>query len=186
MRRDMGGSGSNESGTAVEIKIRDAKTADIEPIVALVRACIAGMRGRGIEQWDEVYPDRGTIASDVRDGTAVVAVAEQTIAGFAVLDEHQEPEYGEVPWRFTGRAAVIHRMMVAPSIEGHGVARALMALLEGRAISAGYSSIRLDAFINNPRAVRFYERCAYRRAGQVRFRKGDFTCFEKALGRTGS
>jgi GNAT superfamily N-acetyltransferase len=165
----------------VNIEIREASAADIEPILEVVAACIAGMRRRGIDQWDEVYPDRATIEGDVQEGTAVVAIADQTIAGFAVLDEHQEPEYGEVPWRFTGRAAVMHRMMVAPSVEGRGIARALMTFLESRAASSGYSSIRLDAFIDNPRALRFYERCEYRHAGQVRFRKGDFLCFEKDL-----
>ena len=169
----------------MNIEIREASTADIEPILDLLRTCIAGMRSRGIDQWDEVYPDRGSIERDVRNGTAVVAIADQTIAGFAALDEHQEPEYGEVPWSFTGRAAVIHRMMVAPSVEGRGIARALMTCLESRAMSSGYSSIRLDAFVNNPRAVRFYERCGYHRAGQVRFRKGDFDCFEKELARGG-
>ena len=169
----------------MSIEIRAASTADIEPILDLVRVCIAGMRSRGIDQWDEVYPDRGTIEGDVQGGTAVVAIADQMIAGFAVLDDHQEPEYGEVPWSFTGRAAVIHRMMVAPSLEGRGIARALMTFLEMRATSSGYSSIRLDAFMKNPRAVRFYERCDYRRAGQVRFRKGDFSCFEKELVRVG-
>jgi ribosomal protein S18 acetylase RimI-like enzyme len=167
----------------VNVEIRDASTADIEPIVDLMRACIAGMRSRGIDQWDEVYPDRRTIEGDVQNnGAAVVAIADQAIVGFAVLDEHQEPEYGAVAWRLTGRAAVVHRMMVAPPIEGCGIARALMTFLESRATSSGYSSIRLDAFVNNPRAVRFYERCGYRRAGQVRFRKGDFYCFEKELG----
>jgi ribosomal protein S18 acetylase RimI-like enzyme len=167
----------------VSIEIREASAVDIEPALDLLRACIAGLRSRGIDQWDELYPDRRTIERDVRDGAAVVAVADQTIAGFAVLDEHQEPEYSEVPWR-SRRAAVIHRMMVAPRAEGRGIARAMMTFLERSAISSGYASIRLDAFVNNPRAVRFYERCGYRRAGQVRFRKGDFYCFEKEL--TGS
>jgi hypothetical protein len=49
----------------VNIEIREASTADIEPIFDLVRACIAGMRRRGIDQWDEVYPDRGIIERDV-------------------------------------------------------------------------------------------------------------------------
>jgi GNAT superfamily N-acetyltransferase len=169
----------------VNIEIREASSADIEPIVDLVRACIVGMRSRGIDQWDEVYPDRGTIESDVLGGTALVVIAGGSIAGFAVLNGHQEPEYADVPWSVTGRAAVIHRMMVAPSLEGRGIAHTLMTFLEDRARSCGYSSIRLDAFVKNPRAVRFYERCAYRRAGQVRFRKGDFSCFEKELGRTG-
>lgn len=167
----------------VNIEIREASSADIESILDLVGACIAGMRSQGIDQWDEVYPDRCTIEGDVEDGTAIIAIVDEKISGFAVLDEHQEPEYGGVPWSFTNRAAVIHRMMVAPLLEGRGIARALMAFLENRATLFGCSSIRLDAFMKNPRAVRFYERCEYRRAGQVRFRKGDVFCFEKELRR---
>jgi RimJ/RimL family protein N-acetyltransferase len=41
--------------------------------------------------------------------------------------------------------------------------------------------MRLDAFSENPRALRVYDRDGYRRAGQVRLRKGTFICFEKAL-----
>jgi ribosomal protein S18 acetylase RimI-like enzyme len=71
--------------------------------------------------------------------------------------------------------------MVAPAAEGKGVARALIRFLETRGASAGHTCIRLDVFVQNPRAVRFYERSSYRRAGLVRFRKGDFFCYEKIL-----
>jgi len=53
---------------------------------------------------------------------------------------------------------------------------------EERAYGAGYRSLRLDAFAGNLRALRFYERLGYAEAGRVRFRKGDFHCFENALG----
>jgi GNAT superfamily N-acetyltransferase len=167
------------------ISIREALIADIEPIASLVRACIAGMRSQEIDQWDEVYPDQGTIQRDVETGNAVVAIADQMIVGFAVLDEHQEPEYADVPWHFTNRAAVVHRMMVTPLMEGRGIARKLLAILESRAASSGYLSIRLDAFTENPRAVKFYEQRDYRRAGQVKLRKGAFYCFEKELTHAG-
>ena len=90
-----------------------------------------------------------------------------------------------MPWSFTnvwGRDPSHDGCSVS---EGRGIARALMTFLESHAASSGYSSIRLDAFTQNPRAVRFYDRCEYRRAGQVRFRKGDFTCSEKELRRAG-
>ena len=72
-------------------------------------------------------------------------------------------------------------MMVAPALEGRGIARVLVEVLETRAAQIGYECIRLDAFHENDRAVKFYERADYRRAGQVRFRKGLFDCFEKQL-----
>jgi len=45
----------------------------------------------------------------------------------------------------------------------------------------GYAAIRLDAFVLNARAVALYTGRGYRRAGEVRFRKGVFFVFEEAL-----
>jgi GNAT superfamily N-acetyltransferase len=167
------------------MEIRPATRADVGALLDLVQSCINGMRAQGIEQWDEVYPDAATIEGDVNGGTAFVATVDRIVVGMAVLNEHQDPEYSEVSWRYSGRVAVVHRLMVVPLAEGKGVARALMTFLEALAASRGYDCIRLDAFQQNGRAVQFYERSEYRRAGQVRFRKGDFDCFEKHLGRAG-
>lgn len=72
--------------------------------------------------------------------------------------------------------------MTSPEAEGRGVARALADFLEARAAGRGCRSIRLDCFSLNPRAVAFYEKRGYIRAGGVRFRKGEFHCMEKRLG----
>jgi GNAT superfamily N-acetyltransferase len=169
----------------VDIEIRQANLVDIAGLMDLVRVCILNMQSQGIDQWDDVYPDRGTIQRDVNDGAVFIAGIAGVIAGMAALNEHQDPEYTDVPWRFLGRPAVIHRLMVAPATEGKGVARALMRFLETRGEGIGYNCIRLDVFAQNPRAERFYELSSYHRAGQVRFRKGNFYCYEKLLGRAG-
>jgi GNAT superfamily N-acetyltransferase len=166
-----------------EISIGLATSEDVDALLALASICIDHMRSHGIEQWDEVYPDPKTIEEDVRSGTTFVASKTGEIVGALVLDDHQEPEYAEVPWQFTaGPAAVVHRLMIRPAFEGRGLARALMKFAEGRAWTLGYRAVRLDAFTENPKALGLYERLEYRSAGQVRFRKGYFRCFEKLLG----
>jgi ribosomal protein S18 acetylase RimI-like enzyme len=164
-----------------DAEIRKASSGDLDVLLGLVRECIEVMRRRGIDQWDDVYPDRATVERDVDEATAFVATLQDVPVGMAVLNERQEPEYADVPWLYVGRPAVIHRLMVSPTVEGTGIARALMAHMEGRARVLGFDCIRLDAFRHNSRAIRFYERSDYRRAGQVRFRKGEFHCFEKRL-----
>jgi ribosomal protein S18 acetylase RimI-like enzyme len=58
-----------------------------------------------------------------------------------------------------------------------------MDFAENYAIENNYTSIRLDAFSNNPRALRFYENRDYQRRGEVFFpgRELPFYCFEKIL-----
>jgi len=90
-----------------------------------------------IDQWDDTYPDRDTLAHDASSEKALVAVDGNQVIGMLALNEHQDIEYGDVPWEFDhGRVAVVHRL---------------------------------------------YQGLGYRRAGQVRFRKGLFDCFEKQM-----
>lgn len=161
--------------------IRSATLDDLDGVMGLVDACIRGMHHAGIDQWDERYPDKAMLEGDLRSETAFLSVSSDAVTGLVVLNEIQEPEYAEVPWTLPGRVAVVHRLMVAPMWEGHGVGRALMRFVEERATGLGYNCIRLDVFSLNARAVRFYECAKYRQAGSVRFRKGIFHCLEKAL-----
>jgi GNAT superfamily N-acetyltransferase len=92
-----------------------------------------------------------------------------------VLNEYQNPEYAQVPWTFgPNRGAVMHRLMVASLWHGRGITRKLMAFAEDRACEFGYGVIRLDAFTDNPRALRLCQTIGYRDAGGIMFRKGHF------------
>lgn len=164
--------------------VRLATEANLDAVVLLLRDCVAAMRAEGIDQWDEIYPSRETLSSDIREGTLHLAYSDAaTLVGAMVLNEHQNPEYAQVPWAFQdGRVAVVHRLMVAPSSQRKGIARWLMAFTEDRARELGYDAIRLDAFSENPRALRLYQDLGYHDAGSVTFRKGLFRCFEKRLG----
>ena len=99
-----------------------------------------------------------------------------------VLNEEQQPEYAEVSWEYPGRALVIHRLTIAPAFQRRGLATRLMDFAEEMAFAEGYNCIRLDAFTRNPAAFGLYERRGYRKAGVVRFRKGDLFCYEKKVG----
>lgn len=169
-------------GAPPDIVISAATSADVDGLLALTRDCIERMRADGIDQWDERYPDRGTIEADIRSGAAFTASQDGGLVASVVLNEHQDPEYDAIDWRFTdGPATVVHRLMVHPRLEGRGLARVLMKFAEDRAGRVGHRAIRLDAFANNPRALRLYEKLGYRDAGTVVFRKGVFRCFEKEI-----
>lgn len=156
---------------------------DIDGVMTLVAACIADMRAAGIEQWDDVYPDRQMMLQDARDRTLYLASFQSDLVGVLVVNGWQNPEYSEVPWTISAaRVAVVHRLMVDPRHQGKGIARKLMHFAETLARGLGCDVVRLDAFSMNPRALHLYQRLGYHDAGCVTFRKGVFRCFEKALG----
>jgi ribosomal protein S18 acetylase RimI-like enzyme len=150
-------------------------------VFTLVREAIRQMDSQGIAQWDERYPTREILAKDIEGGEMHILESEGKAAGIIVLSEHQEPEYAAVQWRFPGPALVIHRLTVHPAFQRRGLASRLMDFAEEWAAARKYACIRLDAFSKNPGACALYANRDYRKAGIVRFRKGDFLCFEKAV-----
>ena len=168
------------------ISIRPATSRDVDDVLALVRGCVDRMRRHGIEQWDDLYPDRETIGEDLSAGEAFVAIGETGLVGYVALGASQDPEYADVPWAFTADpTVVVHRLMVDPGYQGRGFAKMLMGFAESHALTSGYRTVRLDAFVGNPAALHLYDRLGYRDAGSIRHRTGDFRCFEKELATSG-
>jgi GNAT superfamily N-acetyltransferase len=172
-----------QSLTVSSLLIRPATVGDLPQLVRLLRECVAAMQRDGIDQWDDIYPTGEVLGGDIESGTIyVTALDAQRVIGAVVLDEHQAPQYRDVPWTIAdGKVGVVHRLMVHPDFQREGIARSLMEFIEIRARELGYTVIRLDTFTRNPRALRLYQRLGYRDAGPVTLRKGLFRCFEKAL-----
>jgi ribosomal protein S18 acetylase RimI-like enzyme len=166
------------------LSIRLAEAGDVDAVMRLVRDCIAEMRRAGIEQWDDIYPDRATLLADAQEGALYLASHErEPLVGCLVVNKYQNPEYAAVPWTMSpARVAVVHRLMVDPRFQNRGIARELMRFAERRAGELACDVIRLDAFAANPSALRLYQRLGYHDAGSVTFRKGLFRCFEKRIG----
>ena len=162
--------------------IRKATGEDKSAIFRIYRNAIVDMDSKGIFQWDEVYPNEENVDRDICNGQAYVYVDENTIKGVVVLNEHQDKEYEDLHWQYTGgKQLVVHRLCVDPRHQKNGIARQLMDYAEKYGVSAGYTSIRLDAFLDNARAWQLYEKLGYAKVGIVKFRKGLFYCYEKKL-----
>jgi GNAT superfamily N-acetyltransferase len=169
----------------VKVDVRLAGAADLDALVGLLGDCVREMQARGLDQWDQVYPNRATLETDIAAGTlyrATRADGSDGWLGSFTLNQHQDPEYADVPWRVTAQpVAVVHRLMVHPSAQRRGLGRFLMRFAERRAGELGFRALRLDTLLANQRALALYRNLGYAEPGQVRFRKGLFACFEKAL-----
>ena len=124
----------------------------------LVRACIEDMTRRGIDQWDEIYPAQDRFEADLSAGTLYVARTEdEELVGIFTLNGVQDFEYEEVPWTILEEpVAVVHRLMVAPGVQGSGIAKRLMAAAEAAARELDFAVMRLDAYTQNRRALQLY------------------------------
>jgi ribosomal protein S18 acetylase RimI-like enzyme len=163
------------------MNIRNCKPEEIDAILDIVKKAIQSMNDNNIFQWDEVYPDRKLLLNDIEKQELYAIEQGKNVTGFMALNETQSPEYETIKWKFGGRVLVVHRLTIDPKYQRQGFANILMDFAEKKAFSENYNSIRLDAFVNNPAAFTLYEKRGYNKAGKVRFRKGDFYCFEKKI-----
>ena len=166
----------------MELEFRRAGTDDLDALVALYGAAAQDMREKGIDQWDEYYPDREILAEDVESGDMTLGFLDGQLACAYVVNREYDPEYELGAWEHTeGDFCVLHRLCVNPQLQGRDLARQAMARMEKTALEQGFDSVRLDVFSQNLHAQRLYEKLGYRRTGEVRFRKGIFYLMEKKL-----
>lgn len=165
--------------------IRKATPADLDNIKQLTESCAVALQGKGIFQWNELYPSRDQLAKDIELGELFILEEDSEIAGIIVLTAVMDEEYIPIKWLTPNRNNLyVHRLATHPGIWGKGYGQKLMDFAEAFALENHYSSVRLDTFSQNKRNQKFYESRGYKRLGNIHFPKQSehpFYCYEKVL-----
>ncbi len=111
------------------------------------------------KQRDELAdPDRATWIAEMPDGgPAGYAMLKRAATSVAVAANHP---------------AEVERFYVASAFHGRGLAQALMAACVEQAREWGCDAVWLGVWELNPRAIAFYEKCGFRKAGRQHFMVG--------------
>lgn len=97
-----------------------------------------------------------------------VAVKSGRVAGSAVLNNDQAPQYKNVKFEVvTDTPLVVHTMAIDPAYMRLGIAVKLLAFAEELAKKLGFPCIRLDTSITNTPAITLYEKCGYKNCGII-------------------
>ena len=105
-----------------------------------------------------IHPNKEVINSDISSGSYFVGCIERKLVCGLTIDQKQDPTYLSIDWQDkTNRFLVVHRLCAKTSVWSRGMGRKMMAFAEEMALKKGLSSIRLDTYINNPKAINFYE-----------------------------
>lgn len=163
-------------------EFRIAQEDDFEMIASIFKKAINNMALHFIDQWDEFYPTKEILQSDISSRQMHVMTLNNRIVSVVVVNEEQSPEYESGDWKDKkGKIAVIHRLCVDPDFQHSGIGKDTVLLAEKMLAKKGYTSIRLDVFTQNFSALKLYRRLKYTQVGEVTFRKGLFYLFEKRI-----
>lgn len=155
---------------------------DRDEIVTLIHSVVDHLNRIGIPQWDDVYPNASNVDEDLRKKQLYVVRSQHGIAGIITLNRECDPAYDNGDWTYHGSEfCAVHRLCVAPSMQGQGIGTRMMRMTETMLKEGGIQSVRLDAFSQNPYSLKLYEKLGYRIVGEARWRKGLFYLMEKNL-----
>ncbi len=154
----------------------------IKEVFSVFSAAINNMENQGIHQWDEIYPDLPTITEDIAKNQMYIGMIDGKIAVCFVLSEECDEEYKNGKWQWPdSKFCVIHRLCVNPKFQNQGIATQTMEYIEKLCKEAGYDSIRLDCFTENPYSRKLYDKAGYSVVGYADWRKGRFELREKLI-----
>jgi ribosomal protein S18 acetylase RimI-like enzyme len=175
---------ASESTEIDQTKIEKGHLSDLTKLFQIYLNGKEDLERNGIYQWSNNYPTRAIVESDLRKGTLYTLINHDEIIGAINIDEEQEREYDFIKWHFgNSRVLVVHRLVIDPKHQGRGYAKKLMDFAENFAHENNYSTIRLDAYSQNKKAIEFYKKRAYFIRGEVNFPERDdpFYCMEKEI-----
>ena len=166
--------------------IKPALPKDLSEIKRFTERCAEAMIDKGINQWNENYPSKEKLATDIDKNELFKLVnTENEIMGIIVLTPEMDEEYLPIPWITENKNNLyVHRLATDPSFWGLGNGKKLMDFAEEFARKHHYTSIRLDTFSQNKRNHRFYESRGYQRLGDIFFpvkSEHPFHCYELVL-----
>ena len=162
---------------------KKATQADTSAIWDLLQGAIARRKADGSIQWQDGYPNPEVVANDIRKGAGYVLIQEGLIIGYVAILINDEPEYARLKgnWLTNVDFVVFHRVAVAESHLGKGVAKELFLHIEEFAREHGIKSIKADTNFDNKPMLFLFDKFKYSYCGDVNFRGSVRMAYEKVL-----
>ncbi len=135
---------------ANNIQFRRYQSSDLEQVRHLHEAALRATDAFGAPgEWDRDLSDiEGHYLNN--GGDFIVGTLDGEVVAMAAFRKLSE------------EAAEIKRMRVSPGLQGKGIGRAMLEMLEGSIKERGYNIIKLDTTVKQPKARKLYESAGYK------------------------
>ncbi|AZB26242.1 MULTISPECIES: GNAT family N-acetyltransferase [Chryseobacterium] len=166
-----------------EIKLRKSEIEDRDIIWGIIQQSIERRRQDGSTQWQNGYPNLGTVESDIAKGFGYVLTVDGEIAVYAALILNDEPAYSNIEgaWLSDGEFVVVHRVAVDGKFAGQGMVKKLFDHIEDFTRSHNIQSVKVDTNHDNIAMLKILESKGYSYCGEVLLKDGLRKAFEKII-----
>ncbi|KQS92509.1 GNAT family N-acetyltransferase [Chryseobacterium sp. Leaf394] len=166
-----------------KIEMREALKSEAGQIWEIIQQAIERRRQEGSSQWQNGYPNKDTIESDIAKHFGYVLTVDDEIAVYTALILNDEPAYSSIEgaWLSDGEFVVIHRVAVDEKFSGKGMVKFLFDKIEDFTRSQKIKSIKVDTNFDNLAMLRILESKGYSYCGEVMLAGGMRKAFEKII-----
>lgn len=163
---------------------RKAQFHEVSRIWEIVRQAIQRRKADGSKQWQDGYPNEEIIQNDVANGAGFVLLEDDTIVGYCAILINDEPAYAGIQgsWLTNGDFVVFHRLAIADTHIGRGLAKKMFQYIEEFAIANNIGSVKADTNFDNPAMLNTFDKMGYTYCGEVFFRGSARRAYEKVVG----
>ena len=166
-----------------KLNFRQATPDDSREIWQILQQAILRRKNDGSRQWQDGYPNAGTVQSDIEHRIGYVLTENDEVAAYAAVIFNDEPAYEAIEgkWLSEGDFNVVHRVAVCDKAAGKGFATEIFRRIEEFSRKNGILSIKVDTNFDNVAMLRILEKLGYKYCGEVYFRGSARKAFEKVL-----
>lgn len=153
------------------IYLRRATLADVPAIMPIIANAKALLKADGSPQWQDGYPDEGTIKRDIMAQQSWLLIVDGQVAGTAAQVIADDPNYHEITgdgWQNnTAPYATIHRIALSAGFAGQHLSHYFFSNLISQAYQQGIRHFRIDTHDMNQRMQAIATSLGYQYRGTI-------------------
>lgn len=152
------------------MEIRKAQKKDILEIMEIINQAKASLKSLNVSQWQDGYPNKDTILSDIQQEISYVLTENEKILATVAISFSNESAYSQIfsgSFRSSESYAVLHRIAVDDSKKNQGFAKHLIIYAISLCKKNKYNWIRIDTHEKNIPMQRFLKKQGFRYCGII-------------------
>lgn len=148
---------------------RQAEIGDVMQVWGILEKAIQRRKADGSNQWQDGYPNLAVVQHDIDQGVGYVLTDGNSVVGYCAVMINDEPEYANLKgkWLTNEDFVVYHRVAIAESHLGKGLAQQMLLHIEEFALAHRIYSIKADTNFDNAGMLRIFKKLGYRHCGEV-------------------
>lgn len=151
------------------MEFRNAEEKDIPRMMEMVNQSKSSMKARGIDQWQQGYPNEDVLREDLEKRISYVLEDDGLVVGMITVADGEEEAYKKIEGSWPNHEPYIsyHRVCVEESRKGQGLAGILFGEGEKLCRKWGFKNIRNDTHPDNASMQRAVEKFGFKRCGII-------------------